>query len=108
MNVLQSFVYAFSLLFFAIALIRDKENRSIVLTIGFIGGFLFSILWEASGRYAFPYFMLLIPLASGAAGTIMETAENIVLSKIKKKDEKMIKIKIIIPWTDTQKLSKLI
>lgn len=86
MNVLQSFVYAFSLLFFAIALIRDKENRSIVLTIGFIGGFLFSILWEASGRYAFPYFMLLIPLASGAAGTIMETAENIVLSKIKKKD----------------------
>ena len=49
-------------------------------------GFLFSILWEASGRYAFPYFMLLIPLASGAAGTIMETAENIVLSKIKKKD----------------------
>ena len=86
MNVLQSFAYAFSFLFFAVSTVRDKENRSIVLTIGFIGGFLFSILWEASGRYAFPYFMLLIPLASGAAGTVMNLFEEKVLSKIKKKD----------------------
>ena len=80
------FLNAFSFLFFAVSTVRDKENRSIVLTIGFIGGFLFSILWEASGRYAFPYFMLLIPLASGAAGTVMNLFEEKVLSKIKKKD----------------------
>lgn len=86
MNILQSFVYAFAFLFFAVATLRDEENRSIVLTIGFIGGFLFSILWEASGRYAFPYFMLLIPLASGAAGTVMDVIEGKVLSKFKKKD----------------------
>ena len=86
MNVLQSFVYAFSFLFFAVATLRDKETGSIVLTIGFLGGFLFSILWEASGRYAFPYFMLLIPLASKAAGATMDIIEIKVLSKIKKKD----------------------
>ena len=30
----------------------------------FIGGFLFSLLWEAKPRYVFPYFYICLPLAA--------------------------------------------
>ena len=30
----------------------------------FTGGFLFSLIWEAKGRYVFPFFVMLIPVAA--------------------------------------------
>ena len=47
---------------------RFFEKRPIVQDcplIIFVGGFLFSIIWEAKGRYMLPYFVLLIMYAAG-------------------------------------------
>lgn len=66
MNYLQSFVYIFSLLFVIYSLKHNEDPKYMITIVGFIGGFLFSIIWEASGRYVFPYFILLLP--SAAAG----------------------------------------
>lgn len=36
----------------------------------FIGGFLFSVIWEASSRYTLPYFVMLIPCAADGMAEI--------------------------------------
>ncbi len=67
-NYIQSIVYFFSLIFVIYALKHEKEIGSVLLAIGFIGGFLFSLIWEASGRYVYPYFILLLPMAAMGLG----------------------------------------
>ena len=39
-------------------------NFAYLFMIYFIGGFLFSLLWEAKPRYVFPYVYLCLPLAA--------------------------------------------
>lgn len=42
-------------------LLRRTDMLQCLMMIGVIGGFLFSILWEAKSRYVLPYIVLLIP-----------------------------------------------
>ena len=53
---------------FIIALIVFARNKSDIMIyaipIIIIGGFMFSIFWEAKARYIFPYFMIMLPYAS--------------------------------------------
>lgn len=49
-------------------IMRFREKRSILQDIPliiFVGGFLFSIIWEAKARYMLPYFVLLLMYAAG-------------------------------------------
>ncbi len=73
MNYYQFFIYAFALVFTAKgAFAKTDENSgrfeknlySSIFTIMFTGGFLFSLIWEAKGRYVFPFFVMLIPVAA--------------------------------------------
>lgn len=57
---LQSVFYLGIILYFLFNRREPKINNSI-LGIIFIGGFLFSILWEAKSRYCMPYICFLIP-----------------------------------------------
>jgi hypothetical protein len=64
MNYFQGFVY-FMMLLYLFYMIRHKagiEYYIIPLTV--LGGFLFSILWEAKSRYVFPYFVMMLPCAA--------------------------------------------
>lgn len=64
MNIYQSFIFLLSTLY----LIKGRKFLTInqlLLMIIFLGGFIFHILWEAKSRYAWPYFIMLIPYASG-------------------------------------------
>lgn len=57
-----NFIMYISVLVFALTSLSRKD--SILLStslIAVIGGFLFSILWEAKGRYVMPYIILLFP-----------------------------------------------
>ncbi len=45
----------------ALSLTRKNGILQCLMLIGVIGGFLFSILWEAKSRYVLPYIVLLIP-----------------------------------------------
>ena len=84
-NYLQSFVYIFALIYMIFAVFSKERPGRVLLPVAFIGGFLFSLLWEASGRYVFPYFILLIPLAAAAAGKSFNLCAGL-LKKIAKKE----------------------
>lgn len=60
---LQFLLYVGVLCYFVFAVRGDSEPLQHVAAITIIGGFLFSILWEAKTRYIFPYYMMMFPVA---------------------------------------------
>lgn len=60
---LQFVLYLGVLLYFVCAVKRDGNMLAHTLAITLIGGFLFSILWEAKARYMFPYYVTMYPIA---------------------------------------------
>lgn len=54
-------LYLGVILYCVIGLVQKRDILQCLLLIGVIGGFLFSILWEAKSRYVLPYIVLLIP-----------------------------------------------
>ena len=60
---MQFIVYFGMLLYFVFAVRRDSNPLQHMLAVTIIGGFLFSILWEAKTRYIFPYYMMMFPMA---------------------------------------------
>lgn len=62
------FVFYFYLTVSAVALFADRKKKYCLadrlLYIAMIGGFLFSIMWEASSRYVLPYAAYMIPMAA--------------------------------------------
>ncbi|MBQ8816498.1 MAG: glycosyltransferase family 39 protein [Lachnospiraceae bacterium] len=66
-------VYIFAMLGVISRLSEKSPVWQDIPLIIFVGGFLFSIVWEAKARYMLPYFVLLLPYAANglAAGTQM-------------------------------------
>ncbi len=60
---LQLIVYAGTLFYFLFAVKKDSSTLRHFLAIGVIGGFFFSIIWEAKSRYILPYYIVMFPLA---------------------------------------------
>lgn len=52
----------------AVALLADRKRKpcleDLLLYVAIIGGFLFSMLWEAAARYVLPYVVYMLPLAA--------------------------------------------
>lgn len=63
LSVVQSVIYIGACLY-CILEARKKTVFENVMLITLVGGFLFSILWEANGRYIFPYVYMLFPMAA--------------------------------------------
>lgn len=80
------FVFYLSFVIGMIVLWRQKrELHQFVPLIGFIGGFLFSLLFETKGRYVMPYVVLVLPFASmGLAQCVcgLEKIKEIIKHKI--------------------------
>ncbi len=60
---LQFIVYLGMLAFFLFAVNKDSSMTGQLLAVTIIGGFLFSILWEAKARYILPYYIMMYPFA---------------------------------------------
>ena len=45
-----------------------------MLLIAVLGGFFFSVIWEAKARYVFPYFMMMLPYAAMGAEQVVTDA----------------------------------
>lgn len=60
---LLSFVQSFVYLGFLFYLLLQKHDTLLTRLpeVIFLGGFLFSLLWEANSRYVYPYFLIIIP-----------------------------------------------
>lgn len=59
----QFIVYFGMLCYFLFAVRKDSDIVQHMLAVAIIGGFFFSIIWEAKARYIFPYYMTMFPLA---------------------------------------------
>jgi hypothetical protein len=60
---LQFVVYFGMLCYFVFGIKKDGGLLQHMLAVTVIGGFFFSILWEAKTRYVFPYYMMMFPSA---------------------------------------------
>ncbi|MBQ7359908.1 MAG: hypothetical protein IJW63_07435 [Lachnospiraceae bacterium] len=81
-NIYQIFIYLGGFLF-CLGLFTKKMNTfqidHLSLLVGLItvfGGFLFHMIWEASGRYIFPYGMMLIPFAAKGIEWLLELLDT--------------------------------
>lgn len=63
LSMLQSVIYIGAFLYCALAAGKKSIAENVML-ITLIGGFLFSILWEANSRYIFPYVYMLFPMTA--------------------------------------------
>lgn len=61
---LQFVIYFGMLFYFLLRVRKDSDPLEHLLAVTIIGGFLFSILWEAKTRYVFPYYMMMFPMAA--------------------------------------------
>lgn len=73
LSVYQALLYLGALL----CCIRKAGSHTVgenVLLIAFVGGFLFSILWEGNSRYVFPYVTMLVPMAGIGWGSLLRVS----------------------------------
>ena len=61
---LQFIIYLGCLFYFIFCVRKDSEITQHLLAVAVIGGFLFSIFWEAKARYMYAYYMMMFPLAA--------------------------------------------
>lgn len=60
---LQFLVYLGTACYFLFAVKKDSNILQHLLAVAIIGGFLFSIIWEAKARYILPYYLTMFPCA---------------------------------------------
>lgn len=72
MNVYQLIVYVSCLILLVIKLKeKNKYTENYIGILMIIGGFLFSIIWEAKARYILPYFIVMIPYSALGIGKVL-------------------------------------
>lgn len=81
---LQFIVYLGCLFYFALCVRKDSEILQHLLAVAIIGGFLFSIIWEAKARYMYAYYMMMFPLAALGYGELVRLAEKYCFFRKKK------------------------
>ena len=60
---IQFVLYLGMLCYFVFAVRKNSDTLGHLLAVTIIGGFLFSVIWEAKTRYIFPYYMMMFPTA---------------------------------------------
>lgn len=81
---LQFIIYAGCLLYFVFCVKKDSNLLQHLLAVAIIGGFLFSIIWEAKARYMYAYYMMMFPLAALGYGELIRLAEKYCFFRKKK------------------------
>jgi len=77
MNVTLSFIYGWFCVYLVWGFFDKKRKISDYLfTIGILGGFIFTMMWESKTRYAFPYVLMLLPQVAVGFGTVLIKAVN--------------------------------
>lgn len=60
---MQFVIYAGMLCYFLFAVKSGSSLPQHLLAVGIVGGFFFSIIWEAKARYILPYYLMMYPMA---------------------------------------------
>ena len=59
----QFLIYLGAVCYFLFAVRKPENPMELLLAVTVVGGFFFSILWEAKARYSFPYYLMMFPMA---------------------------------------------
>ena len=62
---------------------RWSNIENYLLLIGVFGGFLFTLIWEAKTRYAFPYYILMIPYAAIGIDLLLKKINETISKKVR-------------------------
>lgn len=81
LNYLNAFIYLGAFIYTVYCIKHDKDFLSLILLVAFMGGFLFSLIWEAKGRYTMPFFILIIPLCAMGFINFTEVMKNLLKKK---------------------------
>ncbi len=84
MNYYLTAAYFLAFLYAVYTFWHDKEHYDLLVAVFFIGVFLFSIIWEAKGRYTFPGFVTML-LFTGAGLYKLKEVCVLLFKKIVKK-----------------------
>lgn len=72
MNVTLSFIYGWFCVYLVFGFIdKNRKISDYLFTIGILGGFIFTMMWESKTRYGFPYILMLLPLVAVGFGTVL-------------------------------------
>lgn len=63
-NVIHMIIFFGVFLYFVLVIDRESNILQHLFAVTVIGGFLFSIIWEAKARYIFPYYVMMLPMAT--------------------------------------------
>ena len=63
-NYVQLVVFVGTMFYFVFAVKSGSNILQHFLAVALIGGFIFCIIWEAKGRYMFPYYISMFPLSA--------------------------------------------
>lgn len=69
--------------YFLFAVRRNSNILRHTLAISIIGGFIFSIIWEAKSRYIFPYYIMMFPMAAVGYEQMLLTLRGLFLHFLK-------------------------
>ena len=90
---LQFVVYFGMLLYFVLA-VRPKSNLlQHLLAVMMIGGFLFSIFWEAKARYVLPYYVTMFSFSAVGYWQLMEQIFGMIRGRGRKDKDNIIKFR---------------
>lgn len=76
MNQYQSLIFGGVFLWLLFGFWRKKDLETQILLITIFGGFLFSMMWEAKGRYILPYFVMMVPMAASGLEELAERGKS--------------------------------
>jgi hypothetical protein len=79
MNRYQFILYFGTAVMTTVSFLRKQKKAALenrLLLIAIVGGFLFSIIWEAMSRYVLPYVVYMIPLAAVGMWYLQELLEK--------------------------------
>ena len=86
MNWFLTLAYFYGFIYMIYAFKHEVTPGKLLLIVAFIGGFLFSIIWEAKGRYAMPYFVFMLPIAASGLGMSVNLVNMLINKFIMKKE----------------------
>lgn len=62
-DIIHLIIFVGTFFYYVFAVDKQSDILQYLFAVALIGGFLFSIIWEAKGRYIFPYYVTMLPLA---------------------------------------------
>ncbi len=90
-DVVQLFIYGGTFFYYATCYFGHKKKNplELLLAVTILGGFFFSILWEAKARYIFVYYVMMFPLASIGYCKLLGLLETLYAKLCKKPQAKV-------------------